>query len=189
MVLRITNSITFQLVNTFQKKGIAILSNLELRMEGFNSQNPLGMMKVICRHTVGWSELMSNTMEKQRKIYKKHCFCYMKKFIPWRYVLLYLCESWIFSDFICYIDHFINKKDQKILPSEVDQVMLFLCFQKRHQIHARPCFRFCAITLEDFVMTTWPRHFWKEEWWCFSTLPFSLRVYGKAGCSQVKNFI
>ena len=35
MVLRVTDSITFKLVNTFQKKGMGILSNLELRMEGF----------------------------------------------------------------------------------------------------------------------------------------------------------
>ena len=41
----------------------------------------------------GWSEQMSDTMEKRTKIYKKHCFGYMKKFIPWRYVLLYLCEN------------------------------------------------------------------------------------------------
>ena len=57
----------------------------------------------------------------QKYIKKKHCLGYMKAFI-----LLYLCENQTFSAFICYIDHFINtKKDQKILPSEVDQVTLF----------------------------------------------------------------
>ena len=35
MVLRVTDRITFQLVNMLQKEGIAVLSNLELRMEGF----------------------------------------------------------------------------------------------------------------------------------------------------------
>ena len=40
---------------------------------------------------IGWWERMLDTMEKRTKIYKKHCFGYMKKFIPWRYVLLYLC--------------------------------------------------------------------------------------------------
>ena len=35
MVVQITNSITLQLINTFQKKGTVILSNLELRMQGF----------------------------------------------------------------------------------------------------------------------------------------------------------
>ena len=37
----------------------------------------------------------------------------MKKFIPRRYVLLYLCENYIFLAFICYVDHFINQKNIK----------------------------------------------------------------------------
>ena len=42
---------------------------------------------------IGWSEQMWDAVEKWTKIYKKHCFGYMKQFIPWRYVLLYLCEN------------------------------------------------------------------------------------------------
>ena len=95
----------------------------------------------------------------------------MKKFIPRRYVLLYLCENYIFLAFICYIDHFINQKYQKILPTEFDQVTLFLLFQKRHWIHERPCCTICTITLEPFVVETRTRP--KEEWWHFLN-PLSL---------------
>ena len=47
---------------------------------------------MICAE-VGWSEQMLDTVEKQIKIYKKQCFDYIKEFLPWRYVLLYLCEN------------------------------------------------------------------------------------------------
>ena len=69
-------------------------------------------LKRLCYY-IGWSEQMSDTVEKLKKIYKKHCFGYIKKFIPWRYLLLYLCENKIFSTLIYYIDHFINKKRSK----------------------------------------------------------------------------
>ena len=79
--------------------------------------NPDGVLKErrlkrLCYY-IGWSERMSDTVEKRTKIDKKHCFGYIKKFIPGWYVLLYLCESKIFSTFIYYIDHFINKKRSK----------------------------------------------------------------------------
>ena len=79
--------------------------------------NPDGVLKErrlkrLCYY-IGWSERMSDTVEKRTKIYKKHCFGYIKKFIPGWYVLLYLCENKIFSTFIYYIDHFINKKRSK----------------------------------------------------------------------------
>ena len=70
-------------------------------------------MKLSMYLKIGWSEQMLNTVEKQRKIYIKNCFGYTKKFIPWRYMLLYLCENLIFSAFFCCIDHFINQKRSK----------------------------------------------------------------------------
>ena len=64
-----------------------------------------------------------------------------------------------------------SKKYQKILPTEFDQVTLFLLYQKRHWIHERPCCTICTITLEPFVVKTRTRP--KEEWWHFLN-PLSL---------------
>ena len=42
------------------------------------------------------------------------------------------------------------KKDQRTLPTKFDLVMLFLHFQKRHWVQARPCFTFCAYNVGVF---------------------------------------
>ena len=84
----------------------------------------------------------------------------------------------IFSFHLLYRTLCKSKKVKRYYQLKLTRSRYSRCsrFQKRHWIHARLCFIFCAITLEHVVVTTQPRPFWKEEWWRFSTPSFSLRV-------------
>ena len=60
---------------------------------------------------IWWSERMLDTVGRRRKIYKKHCFDYTKKFLPWRYLLLFLWKLDILSFHLLYRSLYKRSKD------------------------------------------------------------------------------
>ena len=112
----------------------------------------------------------------------------MKKFIPRRYVLLYLCENYIFLAFICYVDHFINQKISKditnwIWPGHAIFAISKTALNSRKTLLHNLYHNFRAFCRENSNQT-------KRRMMALSYPPFFLRVSrGKIGCSQVKNSI
>ena len=65
----------------------------------------------------------------------------------------------IFSFYLLYRSLQKSKNIKKYYLVKLTRSRYFHVFKKRHRVHARYCFTFCAITLEHFVVTTQPRPF------------------------------
>ena len=83
-----------------------------------------------------------------------------------------------------------SKKIKRHYQLNLTWLCYFCTFKNDTEFRRDLASHFIPVMLESLVVPNRPRPFWKEEWWCFLTLPFSLRVsHNKTGCSQVKNFI
>ena len=123
----------------------------------------------------------------------------IKKTLFWLYEEIYSMEVcivvfvWkldIFSFHLLYRSLYKSKKIKRYYQVKLTRSSYFHVFKNGTEFTRDPASHFFAITLENFVVTTRTRPFWKEEWWRFPMLPFFLRVScDKTVRSQVKNFI
>ena len=85
---------------------------------------------------------MSDTVEKRRKIYKKHYFGYIKKFIPWRYVVVFAWKLDIFSFHLLYRSFYKSKKIKRYYQVKLTRSRYFHAFKNGTNFSQDPASHF-----------------------------------------------